>query len=810
MVKLSLAMIVKGRIEPLRRTLRSAKEVKFDEIIIVDTGKSPEIEDLAKKAGAQYFQYEDPNRADFVAFCEEKKLGTPDHISDFGHARNFAFEKATGDYVAWLDSDDVLQRPERLRAELDLAIREGFEGLQMYYLYAKDESGNTVTEQWRERVVKNKSGSWFPYLHELYFKKGEPLPHKALGKDTCFVEHDITVGSQEEKDLRNLRILLYHLKKDGELESRMWKMLGKCFRGLGRDQDAIYAFEKHIEGSSSELDHYLAHTEISFCARRMGMADIAEGHDLRAIGIAPWFPQAWAGLASDNAMKKRYDKSLEFAEIGIAKMEDSGRTTSFSEFNPTGIKKVLYFMQYKSLFELGRHTESVKPISKLVELFPYDKGFLESKEIVEKAMDQDRVATAMALLMERVMEEGDDEKLEKLTECTPQECFDLAPFQFLLRKTPPKDRPTLAILCPGREPRFGPKSLAEGTGGSEEAVIHMAEALSRAGFYVDVFHDSLERGEMGPEEARHRWYPYNAFRRKNIYDHVVVWRHAPLLNKRFHARTNVLWLHDVPPAGQITKEIIANTDKFIVLSKFHRTCIPDVPEEKVFYSRNGIHPDWLAEPKNDPKRVIYASNPTRGLKNLLLIWPEVRKRTGAELHLFYGFTKWHKSIISMNLSEQKYMMEIRNMLDALKDQGIVEHGMVGQKELAEEFAKAGVWAYPTQFKEISCITGMKAQAMGAIPVCTNYAALEETVQFGGKIEWKEGQEYPLESFKETLISLISSPQFQELIRKEMIPWARKEFLWQDVADAWMAKLEGFEVCQKDLNSPVAETSSAPI
>lgn len=59
--------------------------------------------------------------------------------------------------------------------------------------------------------------------------------------------------------------------------------------------------------------------------------------------------------------------------------------------------------------------------------------------------------------------------------------------------------------------------------------------------------------------------------------------------------------------------------------------------------------------------------------------------------------------------------------------GIVMHGRVNQRELAEAMLGASVWFYPTWFSETSCITAMEAQAAGLVPVCPTTAALHETV-----------------------------------------------------------------------------------
>lgn len=124
------------------------------------------------------------------------------------------------------------------------------------------------------------------------------------------------------------------------------------------------------------------------------------------------------------------------------------------------------------------------------------------------------------------------------------------------------------------------------------------------------------------------------------------------------------------------------------------------------------------------------------------------------------------------------------VLQMMKQDGIIYHGRVGHEELHNEMAKSGVWAYPTDFEEISCITGMKAQALGAVPVVTNFAALEETVKNGFRVDVDirtiEGQD----EYINTLINVLKDPKKQEEVRGQMMAWAKKYFLWSEVANKW--------------------------
>jgi len=84
----------------------------------------------------------------------------------------------------------------------------------------------------------------------------------------------------------------------------------------------------------------------------------------------------------------------------------------------------------------------------------------------------------------------------------------------------------------------------------------------------------------------------------------------------------------------------------------------------------------------------------------------------------------------------------------------------------------------------NCITAMKAQALGAIPVVTNYAALKETVKNGLKIDMDITTEEGQKEYLKQLIGLLKDEKEQELIRKPMMKWAQEYFTWDKVAFEW--------------------------
>jgi glycosyltransferase involved in cell wall biosynthesis len=122
MPTVSLCLIVKNEEAVLARCLESTKGIA-DEIVVVDTGSTDKTKEIALAQGAKVF--------DFA------------WIDDFGAARNFAFAQGTGDYLMWMDADDVLlpEDAQKLRTLLD-AMPADADTVMIKYNIAFDEEGN--------------------------------------------------------------------------------------------------------------------------------------------------------------------------------------------------------------------------------------------------------------------------------------------------------------------------------------------------------------------------------------------------------------------------------------------------------------------------------------------------------------------------------------------------------------------------------------------------------------------------------------------------------------------------------------------
>lgn len=171
--------------------------------------------------------------------------------------------------------------------------------------------------------------------------------------------------------------------------------------------------------------------------------------------------------------------------------------------------------------------------------------------------------------------------------------------------------------------------------------------------------------------------------------------------------------------------------------------------------------------------VGYYSAYYRGLECLLHMWPKIREQVpDATLDVYYGWESW----VAMQ-GEDDFYTRMQAKFEEMEDQGVTVHGRVSHTELAEAMKRIQVWAYPTEFEEIHCITALKAQEALCYPVTTNVGALKETVQCGEQIKTKRiySDEYKQSKFIEAVV---------RALKEGRTGTPTKGTDWSDVGQAW--------------------------
>ena len=196
MVTISLCMIVKNEEKVLRRCLSSIKNL-MDEIIIVDTGSSDKTKEIAGEFTDKIY--------DFT------------WIGDFSAARNFAFSKATCEYIYSADADEVLEGENIEKfAALKQALNPEIELVQMYYGNQLSLGGvYNYDRELRPKLFKRvRSFTWVDPVHEVVrtlpvvFDSDIEITHKPLeghhGRDLSIFEQTVEKGEDLSPRLVNM------------------------------------------------------------------------------------------------------------------------------------------------------------------------------------------------------------------------------------------------------------------------------------------------------------------------------------------------------------------------------------------------------------------------------------------------------------------------------------------------------------------------------------------------------------------------------------------------------------------------------
>ncbi len=248
MMTFSLCMIVKNEEAVLARCLDSIQDL-MDEIIIVDTGST----DRTKEIAAQYTD----------------KIYDFAWVDDFSAARNFAFSKATCDYIYSADADEVLDIENHQRlAMLKQYLLPEIEIVQMHYL-TRNEYNTTQNymDEYRPKLYKRLRT--FTWIHPV---------HEVVRLDPVVFDSDIEIIHlpQSMHNKRDFHIFKNTFEQQGALSPEVFSMYAKELFISGADWDFTEALtiaksacddpatpEKMLQEAQCILAHaYLAENKI--------------------------------------------------------------------------------------------------------------------------------------------------------------------------------------------------------------------------------------------------------------------------------------------------------------------------------------------------------------------------------------------------------------------------------------------------------------------------------------------------------------------------------------------------------------------
>ncbi len=186
MITISLCMIVKDEEKTLGRCLGCVSDI-VDEIVIVDTGSADNTKEIAKSFGSKIydFKWED----------------------SFEKARNYAFSKASKEYIMWLDADDFIDEENiNMLSDLKEKLDNSVDSVMMNYSLVRDSEGKTTYSLKRNRLVKReKNYRWVGRVHEFLNVYGN------------IIQSDITINHDKQKAHTNRNLLIFkEMEQNGE------------------------------------------------------------------------------------------------------------------------------------------------------------------------------------------------------------------------------------------------------------------------------------------------------------------------------------------------------------------------------------------------------------------------------------------------------------------------------------------------------------------------------------------------------------------------------------------------------------------
>jgi len=401
MPKLSLAMIVRD-VEPIiGRALNSVKH-HVDEIVIGDTGSSDgtlaaieaaladvklpvKILNLGPEAHPELYL------PDTEEYWRSRELPGPFSgrlfLANFAAARNHTFDATTGDWIFWLDSDDVVRGADQLRWAVTECEGRKHQSAILPYHYAFDHHGNPICVLLRERLMKRGIGKWTKNVHEVY----APVGSGSLFEEIVILHKRYDDCLPVRVHHRNLKILLKSLEDEvsaGELDARTLFYLAMEERFLFRER-SIEHFTKYISMSGWDEERGLAYLMMGQL-HEMALR-LREAYRCYALSSAEffWNPDPIFGMGRLAYFQNDWEKCIEHMERAFTLNEACKKravrvqTLMYDQLDREHRPYVFYA---RALAELGRLEDALSAYQKGLKAVPDDRHFLESSQILRKAL----------------------------------------------------------------------------------------------------------------------------------------------------------------------------------------------------------------------------------------------------------------------------------------------------------------------------------------------------------------------------------------------------------------------------------------
>jgi tetratricopeptide (TPR) repeat protein/glycosyltransferase involved in cell wall biosynthesis len=358
---------------------------------------------------------------------------------------------------------------------------------------------------------------------------------------------------------------------------------------------------------------------------------------------------------------------------------------------------------------------------------------------------------------------------------------------------------TFAFYQPYSLDYDGTTPRERGLGGTESAVVYLAESLARRGHRCIVFNGcSQEREVAGVEYARWESMPIRCVADRP--DVLVAVRSWDTIGRVRLAPLQIFWTGDAfdQPFVQTLSDRDARQeiDFFMLQSDWQAATFQThhaVPAAQTIKTTLGAAASACPERRrraspaarpsvgaSRPRRLAYVSTPFRGLDVLLDLFPRIRRACpDAELHVFSSMRVYGVSAADDQAQFEALYRKAREL------EGVTLVGSLPQLELAERLEDCRVLAYPKHFEETFCIAAAEAQAAGCPVVTSALGALPETVGDAGLCIAGDPRSMSYQNaFIVECVDLLTNDAHWQAMSDRARARAARHFSWPTIAAHW--------------------------
>lgn len=297
-MKISQCMIVKNEAHNLQRSLGNLRGI-VDEQIVIDTGSTDNTVEVAEALGATVYHFK--------------------WINDFAAAKNFAIEKATGDWIVFLDADEHFDFKDAKK------LRDIIEGAQKAKMVAItmtlaniESTGKLMGTGKQSRIFRNRKDiRYHGKIHEaLISKRSDFKSYNAPNITIWHTGYDRQIAQDRDKGNRNLELLIKEFENNEE-NYMLLHYIGESYVMLENKNEALkyfYRIRDHYPDASPHI-RLTTHTNILHTLSKLDISTKNAEYDFqKAIEEFNDIPDFYLCIGIIYEKNKEIDKAIQSYE----------------------------------------------------------------------------------------------------------------------------------------------------------------------------------------------------------------------------------------------------------------------------------------------------------------------------------------------------------------------------------------------------------------------------------------------------------------------------------------------------------------